>query len=175
MPAARKNSLCSASSAGEQNASTLPSRSTRTRSQWRSVDKTVGDHDHQSVMAQRFDGLDDDAFGLVVERAGRLVEHDQARRQGDGAGDRQPLALPAGEPAVAALAHFGFEPVVELGDIGGQVGPIRRLPHLRFGDLGAQETDVVGDRRRDEVRRLGHEHDVARPAGVGELGQRRGR
>jgi hypothetical protein len=41
----------------------------------------------------------DDALTLVIERAGRLVEDEDARVGDEGAGDGDALALPAGEAA----------------------------------------------------------------------------
>ena len=41
----------------------------------------------------------DDALALIIERAGRLVEDQDARIDDQRAGDRDALALPAGEAA----------------------------------------------------------------------------
>ena len=50
-------------------------------------------------------------------------------------GDRQPLALAAGEP-VAALADHRVEPVGQAIDQVGQPGPAQRVPQLVVGRLG---------------------------------------
>ena len=47
----------------------------------------------------------DRALGLVVQRAGRLVEHQHPRVAQQRAGDRQPLLLAAGEPVAAGADH----------------------------------------------------------------------
>jgi hypothetical protein len=49
--------------------------------------------------------VDDLGLHAHVERRGRLVEHDQARLQDEGAGDRDALALAAGEFVRVAVAR----------------------------------------------------------------------
>ena len=56
--------------------------------------------------------IDDLRLDQHVERAGRLVEHDEGRLQHDGAGDRDALALAAGEFMRIAKARLGIEPDV---------------------------------------------------------------
>ena len=54
--------------------------------------------------------IDDLRLDQHVERAGRLVEHDEGRLQHDGARDRDALALAAGEFVRIAEARLGIEP-----------------------------------------------------------------
>ena len=71
-----------------------------------------------------------------VDGAGGVVEDQQPGTADDGAGQRQPLPLAAGEGG-AALADPGVEPLGQRGDeaVGG--GHAQRRPDL-----------VVGERRR---------------------------
>jgi hypothetical protein len=57
-------------------------------------DQQVGE---LALVAQPPDQGEDPGLRGDVERAGRLVEDQQARRDGERAGDRDPLALPAGQ------------------------------------------------------------------------------
>ena len=68
--------------------------------------------------------LDDLRLHRTVERAGRLIQHDEARLQHHGAGDRDALTLPAREfmwiaferaLRQADLLQHGHHPVVALG------------------------------------------------------------
>ena len=95
-----------------------------------------------------------------VERAGRLVEQDHLRAGGDGAGDAQPLLLPArqaGGGGGQAVLHLRpqrgagerpFDPLVHLG----AAQPLVQL-HA--------EGDVVVDRHRERRRLLEHHADAA--------------
>ena len=69
--------------------------------------------------------LDDLAAGLAVERRGRLVGEHQARAARQGAGDRDPLLLPAGE-----LGRIGLAPGAEPDEL---QHPPRRRPTSRPG------------------------------------------
>ena len=57
----------------------------------------VGDGDRGATPGQGVEGLLDGTLGLGVECAGRLVEHQDPRVAEQGAGDGEPLLLPAGE------------------------------------------------------------------------------
>src|SRR5260221_7187266 len=63
----------------------------------------VRDDEHRSPAADLLHALLDDALALVIERARRLVENEDARIGDERARDRQPLLLAARE-AAAALA-----------------------------------------------------------------------
>ena len=73
--------------------------------------QAVGDDEGGAACAQAVDRFLDARLGLDVERAGRLVEHQDRRVLEDGAGDRDALALAARQLA-AALAD---ERVVAVG------------------------------------------------------------
>ena len=66
-----------------------------------------------------------EAAQLGVEARGRLVEHEHRRVGQQRAGDRDPLALAAGQPA-AALAELGVVAVRQRGDELVRVGGARR-------------------------------------------------
>ncbi len=60
--------------------------------------------------------------GLAVERAGRFVQDQELRVVAERAGDRQTLALPAGEQAAAHADHIvdaGRQRLDEVPGIGG--------------------------------------------------------
>jgi hypothetical protein len=58
--------------------------------------QAVGDDDHRAALADGLHVVLDDAFRLVVERAGGFVEDQDARVADQGAGDGDALALAAG-------------------------------------------------------------------------------
>ena len=70
-------------------------------------DEQVGQVAPLLQVAQQIDDLRLDQH---VERAGRLVEHDEGRLQHDGARDRDALALAAGEFVRIAEPRLGIEP-----------------------------------------------------------------
>ena len=70
---------------------------------------------------------------LRVERGRGFVENEDRRIGEQRAGDRQPLALPAGEPR-AALAEHGGIAVGELADEAVRVRRARRSLDLRIGE-----------------------------------------
>ena len=85
----------------------------------REVDDVVGPphrprvvcHDDHGVTGRRGgDGGEHDLGGVVVEAGGGLVEQEQVGTSYDGPGDREPLALTAGEQQ-ARLPHHRVEPV----------------------------------------------------------------
>ena len=78
----------------------------RMRSAMRSGREAVGDDHDGPAVRDLAHVLLDDALALVVERAGRLVEDQDARIADQGAGDGDALALPARQ-AAAALADHG--------------------------------------------------------------------
>src|SRR5215470_2332083 len=77
--------------------------------------ETVGDHEHRPALEHGPHVLLDDALGLVVERAGGLVEDEDAWIGDERPGDRQPLPLTAGERG-AALADDGIVALRQLQD-----------------------------------------------------------
>ena len=71
--------------------------------------QAVGDGDHRAPFHQGVERLLDRRLDLGVERAGRLVEDQDRRVLEDQPGDRDALALAAGE-LHAALADVGVVP-----------------------------------------------------------------
>ena len=80
----------------------------------------VGDGDHRLALHQPVEALLDRRLDLRIERAGRLVEDQDRRVLEEDAGDRDALALAAGE-LDAALADMGVVAVAAL-----RVGEPRR-------------------------------------------------
>ena len=108
----------------------------------------------------------DDALALVVERAGRLVEDQDARVGGERAGDGDALALAAGEVGAALLDHRVVA-VRQLGDELVGAGEPRHRDHLRARHGGIGERDVVVDRAVEQQVFLQHDADLAaQPAGI---------
>ena len=70
--------------------------------------QAVGDGDHGLAGHQPVEALLDRRLDLRIERAGRLVEDEDRRILEEDAGDRDALALAAGELR-AALADMGVE------------------------------------------------------------------
>ncbi|GAB2720050.1 hypothetical protein GCM10010442_46520 [Kitasatospora kifunensis] len=110
----------------------------------------VCDDHHGLAGDQPFDGLLHHHLGLGVQRGGRLVEQHDGGVLEDGPGDRDPLALPAGEsgadladPRVVALR----EAVDELVHVRGAGGGL----DLGVGRLGPGERDVGADGVVEEV------------------------
>ena len=85
------------------------------------------DDEHRSAVGDLRHVLLDDALALVVERARRLVENQDARIGDQGAGDGDALALPAGQ-AAAALAD---DRVVAFGQFEDEV--------MRAGELSPRQ------------------------------------
>ena len=77
--------------------------------------QAVGDDDDGAATADGLHVLLDDAFGLVIQGTGGLVEDQDARIGEQGAGDGDALALTTGE-AGAMLAHLRVIPFRQLED-----------------------------------------------------------
>src|ERR1700736_818484 len=104
----------------------------------------VGDDEGGSALHQEVEAALDQGFGLGVERAGGLVQDQDARVGEDGPGDREPLALAAGE-LDAAFADDGFvlvrEALGELVDAGDAAG----FKELGFGGIWPGKQDVLAN------------------------------
>ena len=90
-------------------------------------------------------------FDVHVDRARRVVEHEDRRVEQQGPRDGDALALPARE-RVAPLAHHGVVAVGELDDELVGVGGPRGGLDLLDGRVGPAVGDVVADRDREEER-----------------------
>src|SRR5262245_41969239 len=125
--------------------------------------RIVGDHDDGllELAIEPLEQLEDLFPRLAVEVAGRLVGQQQRRIAHDGARDRHPLLLPAGE-----LAWVVPEPLPEADDAERVLGAFDPLlaAHL---DQQQRQLDVLErGQHRDQVIELEDVADVARaPAG----------
>ncbi len=104
------------------------------------------------------DRLLDARLRLDVERAGRLVEHQDRRILEDRAGDRDALALAARKLA-AALADRRVVAVALGEDEVVRGGGLRRGMHLVVSRLGAADADVLLDRAVEQPGVLEHGGD----------------
>ena len=122
--------------------------------------QVVGDEEVGEIapLLQGAQQVDDLRLDQHVERAGRLVEHDEGRLQHDRAGDRDALALAAGKFVRIAEPRLGIEAdIVQGADhaalalLGRHVGMMHPQPFL----------DDVGDRHARAERAVGVlEHDL---------------
>src|SRR5216684_6065594 len=128
--------------------------------------KSVGDDEHGPALDDPPHIVLDDALALVIESARRLVEDQNSRIHDEGAGDGDPLLLPARE-AAASLADDGVitfgqlqDEVVRAGERGGGDDTLHR--HRRIG-----ERNVVPHRRVEEDVFLQHDSDLpAQPGNI---------
>ena len=112
-------------------------------------------------LLQRAQQIDHLRLDQHVERAGRLVEHDEGRLQHDGARHRDALALAAGEFVRIAEARLRIEADVlqRLDDVLLAFVPrdVRQVnPHALLDDVGHRHA-----RRQRAVRVLEHDLHVA--------------
>ena len=105
---------------------------------------------------------------LDVDGAGGVVEDQDGRVDQQGAGDGDPLALPAGE-RVAPLAHHGVVPVGQPIDETGGTGRLGCGHDLLEGGVGATVGDVVPDRHGEEEGLVEDDTDVGPQAREGEV------
>src|SRR5438093_951961 len=110
----------------------------------------VGDCDRRPAFGEPVERLLHEPLRLGVERARRLVEHEDWRIAQDRARDRDPLLLTARE-AVATLADHGVVALGKLGDdvvdprcVGGQLD-------LLVGGVRLREAQVLPHRRVEEI------------------------
>ena len=112
----------------------------------------VGDDDQGRVGGPLAQGGEDARLDLGVHRGRGVVEDQQARAPHQGAGQRDALALAAGERR-APLPQLGVQAVAERGDEAVGLRVAQRGPHHVVGDVGA-EGDVAADGVVEEERRL---------------------
>ena len=77
--------------------------------------QAMGDHDGGAVLAEMVDRLLHGFFGFRIERSSRFIEQDDRRVLDQRAGDRNALALAAGE-LQAVLADRRVVALREIGD-----------------------------------------------------------
>ena len=122
--------------------------------------EAVGDDQRRPAAHHLAQAGADAGLGRRVDRGGRVVEDEDARVDGEGARDRDPLPLSARERD-AALAD---DRVVSLRQALDELVRLREPRHpldLRVRQLGQAERDVVPHRGREEERILGDDADRA--------------
>ena len=87
----------------------------------------MGDNDYGSTLAQLDNRLMNAALGVCVKRTGGFIQNQDLRIAEDGAGNGEPLALPAGE-FYAAIANKGVIAVRQ------RENKFMRTSFLRRGD-----------------------------------------
>ncbi len=103
----------------------------------------MGDNEGCAVFSGVCDGAAHGVFTFTVERAGGFIKQQNRRVAHKGAGERDALALPAGQ-AAAFLAKIGFEPVFLRQEIIG-FGHAGGFDEVGFGDvMGGANGDVSG-------------------------------
>ena len=112
----------------------------------------MGDHDAGRVGEHPAQRLLDQRLGVDVERRQRVVEHQDLRPGEHGAGQRQPLALAAGQRH-ALLADPGVESPRQVVDEAG-LGDLDRLADVVVAGVGAAERDVLARAHREQRRLL---------------------
>src|SRR5260370_33927589 len=120
----------------------------------------VGDDKVCASGGDFFHVLLDAALAFVIERAGRVIEDQNARIRHQGAGDRNALALTARQ-AATTLANDGVvalcqsqDEVVGAGELGRRNDPLHR--YRRVG-----KRNVLGDRTVEQHVLLQHHSDLA--------------
>ena len=124
------------------------------------------DDDGGAAMAQQGERLLHQRLALGVERAGGLVEQQDARVAQQRAGQHHALPLAAGK-APATGADKGRKTIRKGGDEVGSGGGARGFRHLGVGGAGTAHADVGGDRVVEQQRVLADIGD-----GVAQAGER---
>src|SRR5215203_1151383 len=124
--------------------------------------RVVGDHHHRlaELVDRLAQQLEDVGAGLGVEVAGGLIGEDHGRFADQGAGDRDPLLLAAGELRGAVGA-----PVLEADGADELVDPL--LVGIAAGDRERQHQVLLGGEDRQQVEELEDEAELV----AAQLGQ----
>ena len=98
----------------------------------------------------------------MVERRGRLVEQQDRGRAQQSAGQRHPLALTRaeGEPV---LSQRGLEAAGQMGHEAVEPDDLAHGAQRLVGGGAGPEAQVLGHRRREQIRTLGHPREVGAP------------
>jgi len=120
----------------------------------------VGDHEGGAVLHHLVERRLHLALGFRVQRAGGFVEDEDGRVLEDGAGDREALALAAGQRA-AAFADRRRERVRRALDEVERLGALGGVAHFGLGGVGLADPQVFGDRAVEQQRLLVDDADVA--------------
>ena len=132
--------------------------------------QAVGDDDRRAPLHRLGQSRLDVHLALTVQRRGGLVEDQQVGVLEHGPGDRDPLALPAGQ----LHAPLADGRVVARGQPGDELvgaGLHRRLVHELGRGTGTAVGDVVRDRAVEQQRLLGDVGDRAAQRGLGDVAQ----
>ena len=122
--------------------------------------ETVGDDHHGAAAERAVGGLGEAGLGVGVEPAGGLVEQHEPGIGEQDAGEGEQLGLAGGE-ARPAVEH-GVEAIVEAGRPLGEPDIGEGGAQLVVGGVdGAEEGEVVAERRAEELHVLAHHRDPA--------------
>ena len=110
----------------------------------------LGDDDDRRVLRLGTQRRAQPRVGAGVERREAVVEQVHARPLDERPGDRQPLALAAGDVG-AALVDGRVETARHGGDEVARLGDLERVPELGVGRVRPAEAQVVGDRAAEQV------------------------
>jgi hypothetical protein len=119
----------------------------------------VRDHERRAPLHRLAQRELDRLLGRGVDRGGGIVEHEDPRVGHERAGDRDPLALAAGERE-AALADHGVVAVGQLGDEAGRLRALGGPLDLLAGRVRAAVGDVVVHGRAEQERVVGNDADL---------------
>ncbi len=128
----------------------------------------VGDDEGRAPLHQLGEALLDQGLALAVERGGGLVEDQDSRVGQDRAGDRDPLALAAGE-LDAPLADDRVVALRQLLDELVAVGDAGRPEDLLPRGVGPRVGDVLEDRTVEEEVVLEDDADLRAVVGQADL------
>ena len=101
------------------------------------------------------EALADEGVGARIHRAGGIVEDQDLRLLQEGAGDAEPLLLPAGDVG-APLLDMGVVAVGEGADKLVRLGEPAGLGQLLVGGVFIAPAQILGDRAREELVFLQH-------------------
>src|SRR5690554_6817212 len=118
--------------------------------------QAVGDNHGRAICADVFERALNRGLGLVVDRGGRLVEDKHRRVLEDCAGDRDALALAAGE-LLSAFTDKGVVALRERHDKIMRFGSDRGALYLLEGSVRAAVGDVLAHRTVEQEYILRHQ------------------
>ena len=127
------------------------------------------DGDHRAADEQPRQGLLDRLLRFGIERRGRLVEQDDRRAAQERPGDRQPLALAAGE-LQPALADDGVEALRHALDEFGAARLLGGAIDLGVARLRLAVAEILEHRAVEQRDVLLHHGDILAQAFLGDLG-----
>ena len=128
----------------------------------------VGDQDGGPVLGDPVQRRVDRRLGGRVDGAGRIVQHEHPRVGEQGPGQREPLALSAGQGQPAFADHRAVA-------VGQRLDELRRLgrlgggPDVLVGGVRAAVGDVGGDAVGEQERLLEHHPDRGAQVGHGQV------